>query len=195
MRCIPRRSTSKLGRQDSNLRVAAPKAAALPLGYAPITGLVKSLRRSNISIRIFEFPAKRDALPLGHAPTGHSKKRYAPNRKRSGIKYTSPSSQNQRQNGDQISIRVFCIDCRFQCASRTASASISISIAGWINDFTSIMLVAGGFFPKNSRWAFPYSDHLEMSVTNILVLTTPLRSAPSACSALSISTRQRAACA
>ena len=25
-----------LGRQDSNLRMAAPKAAALPLGHAPI---------------------------------------------------------------------------------------------------------------------------------------------------------------
>jgi hypothetical protein len=29
----------KLGREDSNLRMAAPKAAALPLGYAPIAAI------------------------------------------------------------------------------------------------------------------------------------------------------------
>jgi hypothetical protein len=29
----------ELGREDSNLRMAAPKAAALPLGYAPIAAI------------------------------------------------------------------------------------------------------------------------------------------------------------
>ncbi len=32
---VPHNKERKLGRQDSNLRIAGPKPAALPLGYAP----------------------------------------------------------------------------------------------------------------------------------------------------------------
>ncbi len=35
-----------LGRQDSNLGMAAPKAAALPLGDAPTRGFVHALQRA-----------------------------------------------------------------------------------------------------------------------------------------------------
>ncbi len=35
--------TGWLGRQDSNLRMAVPKTAALPLGYAPTAGATRAL--------------------------------------------------------------------------------------------------------------------------------------------------------
>src|SRR5262245_27691609 len=36
--CPERTRTGWLGREDSNLRMAEPKSAALPLGYAPLAG-------------------------------------------------------------------------------------------------------------------------------------------------------------
>lgn len=49
----------------------------------------------------------------------------------------------------------------------TASASISISIAGSISARTSTMLVHGVAGPKYSACARPYSAHRLMSVTNL----------------------------
>ena len=63
-----------LGREDSNLRIAAPKAAALPLGYAPILfgvtpkTLFNDLRRPDT--RTFECPAKSRTAGSRYAATG-----------------------------------------------------------------------------------------------------------------------------
>jgi hypothetical protein len=46
-----------LGRQDSNLRMAAPKAAALPLGHAPTVLVPRIYRfRAPASMHIGELP-------------------------------------------------------------------------------------------------------------------------------------------
>lgn len=39
-----------LGRQDSNLRMAEPKSAALPLGYGPITLLILPHFRTRVNL-------------------------------------------------------------------------------------------------------------------------------------------------
>src|SRR3954447_6876500 len=61
---------------------------------------------------------------------------------------------------------------------RTASASISTSIAGSISAATCTIEVAGRMSPKTSPWARPISSQREMSVTNIRVRTTSARGKP-----------------
>ncbi|MDX1647786.1 MAG: DUF222 domain-containing protein [Longimicrobiales bacterium] len=78
-------------------------------------------------------------------------------------------------------------------SSTTASASISIIMSGWMRRRTSTMVVVGGWSPKISRWARPYSSHSSMSVTNIRVRVTCSGPAPSSASASRRMARQRAA--
>ena len=61
--------TKWLGREDSNLRMAAPKAAALPLGDSPIRGgtTVEKPGRADHSHAAFEFSEREAAKPEGCA--------------------------------------------------------------------------------------------------------------------------------
>ena len=69
---------------------------------------------------------------------------------------------------------------------RTASASISTSIAGSISAATCTIVVAGRMSPKTSPCARPISSQREMSVTNIRVRTTSASVNPARSRACSI---------
>jgi hypothetical protein len=56
--------TRWLGRQDSNLGMAVPKTAALPLGYAPTKTAISGHRR----VKLSEFtPERKDRLYLSNS--------------------------------------------------------------------------------------------------------------------------------
>src|SRR3712207_6117666 len=84
---------------------------------------------------------------------------------------------------------------RHATPSRTASASISTSIAGSSRPLTSTMAVAGRILPKASPCTRPTSSHRLMSVTYIRVRTTSARVKPARSRAVAIAAMAWRVCA